>query len=96
MRLMKLWNVRHSLGLRSFFVELLVARVLKDAGVNGYDNKLMTMFRYIVNNIQTVQIKDPANSNNIISDQIPSPTKQLVAYQAQRAIDARYWSEVVW
>ncbi len=36
MRLMKLWNVRHNLGLRSFFVELLVARVLKNTTLTGH------------------------------------------------------------
>ncbi len=96
MRLMKLWNVRHNLGLRSFFVELLVARVLKNTTLTGYDSKLLAIFRYMVDNIETVQIVDPANSNNVISGLIPSSTKQTVAYQAQRALDARYWSEVVW
>ncbi len=96
MRLMKLWNVRHDLGLRSFFIELLVARVLRSAGLQGYDDKLLALFRYIVNDIQTVQIVDPANTNNVISDLIPASTKRTVARQAQAAIDAEYWSQVVW
>ncbi|MGH2532379.1 MAG: SMODS domain-containing nucleotidyltransferase [Thermomicrobiales bacterium] len=96
MRLIKLWNVRHNLGLRSFFVELLVARVLKNASLQGYDDKLLAVFRYIVNNIQSAQIIDPANSNNVLSDLIPASTKRTVAAQAQGAIDAQYWSQVVW
>jgi hypothetical protein len=96
MRLMKLWNVRHNLGLRSFFVELLVDRVLKDTSLDGYDDKLKTMFRYIASNIQTVRIVDPANTNNVISDLIPSIKKRRVADQARAALAAPYWKDVVW
>jgi hypothetical protein len=96
MRLMKLWNYRHNLGVRSFFVELLVARVLKDTSLTGYDNKLAAMFRYIASNIQTVRIVDPANTNNVISDLIPSIKKRRVADQARAALAAPYWKDVVW
>ncbi len=96
MRLMKLWNLRHDLGLRSFFVELLVARVLKDTSITGYDDKLWTMFLYIRENIETVRIVDPANTNNVISDLIPTSRKRAVALQAQAALNATYWEKIVW
>lgn len=96
MRLMKLWNYRHNLGLRSFLLELLVARVLQGTTLSGYDNKLATMFRYITQNIETARIIDPANTNNVISDLIPSSKKWIVASQAQAALDAAYWQDVVW
>ena len=96
MRLMKLWNVRQGLGLRSFFVELLVARVLNGTQLVGYDKKLVEMFTYIANNIESARIIDPANSNNIISDLIPIATKRHVAARAKAALLARTWNEVVW
>ena len=96
MRLVKLWNHRHNLGLRSFFVELLVDKVLHGKSINGYDNKLTTVFRFTADNIETVRIVDPANSANVISDLIPANTKRRVAAQARAALAARYWSEVVW
>lgn len=96
MRLMKLWNVRHDLGVRSFFIELLVNRVLAGRSVTGYDNKLAAMFSFIAANIESVRIVDPANSNSVISDLMSTATKQHVAWQARAALDARYWSEVVW
>lgn len=96
MRLMKLWNVRHSLGLRSFFIELLVARVLKDTQLKGYDKKLWALFEYIAANIESARIVDPANSNNVISDHIPRLTKRQVAAQARVALQAPRWDQILW
>jgi hypothetical protein len=96
MRLMKLWNVRHSLGVRSFALELLTIRALKGSQVSGYDEKLLSIFSFLKENIKTIRLEDPANSNNIITDLISTATKQRVADQAQAALDAQYWSQIVW
>jgi hypothetical protein len=96
MKLVKLWNVRHNLGVRSIALELLTIRALKGSQVSGYDNKLLTIFSFLKDNIKTVRLEDPANSNNIITDIIPTATKQHVADQAKAALDAQFWSQVVW
>lgn len=95
-RLVKLWNVLHGLGVRSFALELLTINALKGQNLNGYDSKLPAVLRYLRDTIQSVRLVDPANSNNVISDLIPTSTKAQVAAQARASIDAQSWRQVVW
>ena len=96
MRLMKLWNVRHNLGLRSFFLEILVARVLSGTASDGYDGQIRAVLTYLRDNILTVRIVDPANTNNVISDLISVEQKRDVASQAALSLNQQYWSQILW
>jgi len=95
-KLVKLWSVLHNLGVRSFALELLTIRALQGQNLSGYDNKLAAVLRFLRDNIQTIRFVDPANSNNVISELIPTEMKSAMAAQAKASIDAQYWSQVVW
>jgi hypothetical protein len=56
--------------------------------------QLLASFRFFVDNIQTARVVDPANSNNVISDEIPLSDKRSIKQAAQAALDARYWVDV--
>ncbi|TAK28173.1 MAG: nucleotidyltransferase [Chloroflexota bacterium] len=96
MKLVKLWNVRHGLGVRSFALELLTIRALQGSQVYGHDSKLMAMFAFLRDHMATIRLVDPANTNNIITDAIPHATKKTVVFQAEKALTAQYWSDIVW
>lgn len=96
LKLLKLWNVRHNLGVRSFAIELLAIRALQGKRVYTYEDKLQTIFSFLRDNIETVRLEDPANSNNIITDVISAEIKRRVAVQAQAALSASYWSHIIW
>ena len=56
--------------------------------------QVLAALGYIRDKIETVQIKDPANSNNSLSDDIPNQDKARIKLFADAAINARYWSDV--
>lgn len=96
MRLMKLWNLRFGLNVRSFALELITIRALQGRNISEYDGKLITVFQYLRDHMETVRLVDPANSSNIISDAIPPLTKKRVAAQAQASLSAHHWEHVIW
>ena len=54
----------------------------------------MASFHYINNNILNKKILDPANSNNVISDDLSQEEKNRIKRLANQAIEAKKWSEV--
>ncbi len=67
----------------------------------------MEVFQYIVDNIETIQLIDPANTNNIISDQVTLSEKKRMKKIAQDLISQRdnligddeivkFWETVFW
>jgi len=95
-KLMKIWKERHDLHFKSFVLELLVIRASSGKSLYGYDNKVLEVLRYIKDNIKTVSLIDPANSNNIVSDLILVKDKEAFRRQARESLSKQYWSDIIW
>lgn len=95
-KLVKLWNVRHNLHVRSIAMELLTIRALTGYSGGGLDNRLLHVLTFIRDNIASIRLVDPANSNNIISDLIPAGTKSTIRNQAASSLTQRMWRHIVW
>lgn len=93
-KLMKVWRLRQSIDWKTFAMEITVARALSGLNKGNYETNLMNVFKYIRDNIQTIKIVDPANSNNEIS--ISSIDRMLLKDAAEDAIAATYWSDIIW
>ena len=94
-RLMKLWRSRKNVPFKkSLALELITIDGCSGTLTTDLEKQLMAVLRYIRDNIVTVKLIDPANSNNIISDQMSVWDKQAIKQAAQAALDARTWPEV--
>jgi hypothetical protein len=94
-RLLKLWRVRHGVPIGSFVLELAVARALR--GVAGMP--LETRFRRVLDllcRFEEIRLVDPANSANVVTDDIEWPRKRAVAELAARAAGEASWERVIW
>ena len=94
-RLMKLWKKRKDVPIKTFILEICVIE-----GCKGYDRsklepQLLAAFKYIRDNIQNTKILDPANSNNIISNDLSREKKNRIRNLAIQAINAQYWDQVI-
>ncbi len=72
-KLLKVWKAEHSKRYKSFFVELITIRAFDDKGdatPTGLWPKLEMVMEFIRDNVLTIRLTDPANSNNIVSDTI--------------------------
>jgi hypothetical protein len=55
----------------------------------------MTVFGYLRDRFLNARIEDPANTNNIISEDLTDTEKARVKVAAVAALAARSWSEIV-
>ncbi|MCC3377147.1 hypothetical protein [Cohnella sp. REN36] len=76
-KLIKIWRERWGLKFKSFAVELLVIKALDGFASTGLDNKVKKVLNYIKDEVETVNLVDPANSNNNVADIIDYSRKLL-------------------
>ena len=94
-RLMKLWRERRQVPFKkSFLLELLTIYGCKGVLYTELEPQVIAALRYLRDNIETIQVLDPANTNNSLSDDISSGDKTRIKIAAQAALGANYWTEV--
>lgn len=83
-RLLKVWKFVRKFKIKSFFVELLVIKAFEReaiADITGLWNRLEKTMCFIRDNIETVRLIDPGNSNNIVSDSLSDEEKKALKSQ---------------
>ena len=96
-RLLKIWKIRKSFKFKSFGLELMIKKAFKNQSLVGLDNKFEYMMNYIVENIDSIVLIDPANSNNDIAETIKPSHKEKIKKYARRAlkcIDNDSWATI--
>lgn len=87
-RLAKLWALRNNISIKTFVLELFVVRTL--SGSQSKSN-LSKSFRQVLEALRDdfgrVQLVDPANTNNIVSQLIEPSTKAIVSSAASSALE---------
>lgn len=94
-RLMKLWRKRQNVPLKkTLALELITIDGCSGTPTADLEKQLLATFRYVRDNILTARLVDPANTNNVLSDEISYSDKLLIQAAAKAAVDAQYWSNV--
>ena len=85
-RLAKLWKVRHQFPMRTFVLEMLAVRFLEKPG-DSIESDMIRFLTTCRDNLPTARLVDPANSNNVISDLIADPDKELISAHASQDLE---------
>lgn len=93
--LTKIWRNRFNLDFPSIYIELMVIDALRNFNEYSIEKRFNHVLYYIRDNIMEKKIVDPSNGQNIISDTLSYSEKLIIKNQANKAIMAKYWSEVV-
>jgi len=94
-RILKLWRNQKGLDFPSFYLELAVIEALRGTYFNTLTDRIVYALRYLRDTVPNARFVDPANTNNIISDDLTIAEKQAVSAAAGRALAAPTWAEVV-
>jgi hypothetical protein len=95
-RILKLWRNQLGLDWPSFYLELTVLRALSYTALYGdLAANVSTVFEFLQDSFVGARIVDPANSNNIISDDLTAAEKQRIAAAGRRARATQYWRDIV-
>jgi tRNA nucleotidyltransferase (CCA-adding enzyme) len=95
-RILKLWRTRHTLNFPSFYLELATIDALHYARHGEVAANVCRVLEHLRDNITSSTYIDPANTNNIVSEDCTALEKMTIALQARESLLKRTWEEVVW
>lgn len=94
-RLMKLWREKKRVPFKkTFLLELMTIYGCHGTPTDNLDSQVQAALLYIRENILDCNIKDPANSNNSLTEDLSVTARILICNAAKAAVDARNWLEV--
>lgn len=93
--LAKIWRKNHSLDFPSFYLELAVIEALKYKS-SGIADHFMAVLDYLSNGFSSARFVDPANTANIISDDLTDAEKRVIASKAGESRRQQSWGSIVW
>jgi len=94
-RLMKVWRRAHDLEFPSFCLELAVLRALQLRNRNQLAQNMIHVFRFLSGSFADVNLVDPANSNNVVSDDLSREEKGAIARSAEHSLGKSSWHQVL-
>lgn len=93
-RVLKLWRDQKGLDFPSIYLELAILEALHGKPLGRLSENVVDALRFFSSNLVSKRIVDPANSNNVISDDLSALDKQKVALAARQAL-AGNWSGII-
>jgi hypothetical protein len=93
-RVLKLWRNQKALDFPSFYLELTVINALSGSRASTFDN-VWKVFQYLRDSFSNARVVDPANTNNVISDDLTAAERGQIKTAAERALAAKDWNEIV-
>lgn len=94
-RLLKLWRDQMRLDLPTFNLELAVIAALRRREHGDLADNVWEVLGYLETLFPARSLLDPANANNIVSDQMTAAQKEAVRKAAQYARTLPSWSEII-
>jgi hypothetical protein len=94
-RLMKLWRERRSVPFKkSFLLEMMTIEGCKGQRFDDLGAQVQAALIHIRDNILNCNVRDPANSNNSLSDDLSSAQRMAIRAAAHAAAQATSWATV--
>ncbi len=95
-RILKLWRNQKGLDFPSFYLELTVIDALPwQLAPETLSGNIWRVFHYLRDSFPNARVADPANTNNIISDDLTAAEKAKIKAAATVALGAKDWDEIV-
>jgi hypothetical protein len=95
-RIIKLWRTLAGLDFASFPLELATLQALHGRRIGDLANNVSAALSWISANIQTARLVDPANTNNVVSDDLTILQRARIAQAASAARAQPNYSNFVW
>lgn len=94
-RIVKLWRDQRKLDFPSFYLELTAINALSGQYPGTLSENVWKVFAYLRDSFANARIVDPANTNNIISDDLTAAERARITAAADKTRQAKNWSEIV-
>lgn len=92
---LKIWRKQHGLDFPSFLLEMTAITALNGRRQGNIAANFVQCLSYIQNDLPTARLVDPANTNNIVSNELNATEKQALAAAARTSL-GQNWVQVIW
>lgn len=93
-RLIKLWRNQKKLDFPSFYLELAVIEALRGTTSTSLSTNVLKVLEYLRDKFANARLIDPANTNNVISDDLTVMDRAAIKNTAAKALVGT-WGDVV-
>lgn len=95
-KLTKIWRELNKLDFPSFYLELVVIDCMSGRSYSDMSGNFWEVLGFLESDFVNKRYSDPANINNIISDDLSISERQLIQRAAQIARTKKLWEQIVW
>jgi len=95
-KIAKIWRQLNKLDFPSFYLELAVIDCLSGRSSANFASNCWEVFGFLESSFVNRRYVDPANTNNVVSDDLNNAEKQKVKQLAAIARTKKQWSDIVW
>ena len=95
-RALKIWRMLHRLDFPSLYLELFAIDALSGRPRSALADNVLHALRTIGSSLTSTRIVDPANTNNILSDDLTQAEKQQVGAQSHESAREQSWGSIIW
>jgi len=92
----KIWRKLNNLDFPSFYLEMAVIEALRGRRSDQLAGNVWEALRYLSDGFKNARFIDPANTNNIISDDLTVAEKNVIANRAASSRAQQNWENVIW
>ncbi|MBI5778905.1 MAG: nucleotidyltransferase [Planctomycetes bacterium] len=92
----KIWRNLNGLDFPSFYLELSVLNALYNKNIGQIANNFLTVLQYLKDDLTGTQVVDPANSANIISDDLTLLEKLKISNAAGNSLLSANWGRIIY
>jgi hypothetical protein len=95
-RALKIWRMLRNLEFPSMYLELFTMRALSGRSTTTLADNFLSGLIAIKNSLGSTRIVDPANSANVLSDDLTVAEKNLLAASARDSSQETSWGRIIW
>lgn len=94
-RALKIWRKQHNLDFPSFLLEMSAITALRGRLQGSVSANFVQCLTYIQDELPNARLVDPANTNNIVSNDLSATEKQALSRAARLSL-GQNWQQVIW
>ena len=94
-RAVKIWRFLHGFDFPSLHLELFTIQALSGHSRTSLANNVLHALRTIGASLASTRIVDPANTNNVVSDDLTKAEKEHIASRAAQSAREQYWKDII-
>jgi len=92
----KIWRHIHKLYWPSLYLELFVINALAGRSTDALAHNVLHVLDTLGESLETTCIVDPANLDNVLSNDLTPEEKKALAEQAKETAAQQHWEDIIW